>query len=329
MNILFMLHGSEGVCGPRNRQTVIIKELSKKHKIYVTQTEHSIYRENVDPLVTPIKVPSFKYVFSEEEIHTIIKKYTIHAIVDDYRTKLPSGYRLPIPSLYIGHGLITEKFGISQYREIYLQNRTYDFEIISSFYQGDCPPIYNKDIFIEQNPRNSNEKDYYIVYIRFSVQEQILPFLKNSILQKYPVCYLENYTSEDHTPSYISILQNCRGVICTGGHQLPAECFRLQKPVLAFPSFCRVSLDDPNKHTFLLDKEQELNARMVEKAGFGVFCDFPLVNFNEKFLEFHKKIDEGYFNFKDSQFSKDGIQFDFTDGTSTCMSKIEEFLKKL
>jgi len=103
---------------------------------------------------------------------------------------------------------------------------------------------------------------------------------------------------------FADALSRCKGVIAPAGHQLLSEALYLGKPVLAFPQ----------KGQY----EQKVNARMLEKSGYGIHGRF--YRMKKDLSRFLKRIDElptGQNRFE---------RFKFTDDTDYIVNYIIDFV---
>ncbi|HTW91656.1 MAG TPA: glycosyltransferase family protein [bacterium] len=117
--------------------------------------------------------------------------------------------------------------------------------MVSSFYSGDVGPLLRPEI----TGRREKLARFVVVYARNGFAEHILP-----VLGQLPETEFRVFPSERY--DFAESLAACRGVIAPAGHQLMSEALHLGKPVLAFPQ--------DNQY------EQELNARMLERSGWGL-----------------------------------------------------------
>jgi len=138
------------------------------------------------------------------------------------------------------------------------------------------PSILRKEIF-ELKPK---KEDFVLVY-------QTAPIYKKSLFKVFRkmkenfICYnlgrpsktrniiLKNFSEKE----FLNDLSKAKAVILNGGFTLMSEAIYLKKPVFSIP--------------IKGDFEQILNGLILEKSGYGVFCQ----NFNEKSLrDFFKNI---------------------------------------
>ena len=122
-------------------------------------------------------------------------------------------------------------------------------------------------------------------------------------LEAYPGYRFDVYPRK--TGDFADALSRCKGVIAPAGHQLLSEALYLGKPVLAFPQ----------KNQY----EQTVNARMLEKSGFGMHGRFFCMKSDMK--RFFRKIDE--LPARQNRFER----FKFTDDTDYVVNYITDFVK--
>ena len=168
--------------------------------------------------------------------------------------------------------------------------------LISSFYQVDIGPILRDEI---KNAAVKNE-DFILVYLKNSLGEQLKPILSKIDNVKFR-CF------PDNEKDFISSLISCKGVIASAGHQLISECLHLKKPALVFPEVAQY--------------EQELNANMLVKTGWGMIGDIKMAE--KSILEFSKNLNN--FPFKDSD---NNYNFILHDDLENAIIYINQFLKE-
>lgn len=133
------------------------------------------------------------------------------------------------------------------------------------------PPILREEIF-KMKPRTGN---YVLSYISSKSEELIEIFEK---IDKRFIVYgfnrdekRKNITfKKASSKNFLDDLANCEGVVANAGFSLMTEALYLGKPYLALPI----------KGHF----EQILNARYLEKLGYGKYLDSPDKEKVESFL---------------------------------------------
>lgn len=143
--------------------------------------------------------------------------------------------------------------------------------LITSFHSGPLkndhsflfPPILRNEVL----QRKSKEGDHILVYAT-SGFDSLLTVLKGFSREEFKV-YGYNKSEKDQnlqfcehsTDGFLDDLASAKAVIATAGFTLISEALYLGKPYLAFPMQGQY--------------EQQLNAFMLEKEGYGAACNVP------------------------------------------------------
>jgi uncharacterized protein (TIGR00661 family) len=162
-----------------------------------------------------------------------------------------------------------------------------------SFYNGEAGPVIRNEIRM-QKPTAGN---YFLVYTKHDSRRKMIKALK-----KFPEYQFKIYPGAG--VDFAEALAGCRGVIAPAGHQLISEALYLGKPVLAFPQ----------KGQY----EQTVNARMLQKAGRGMYGRLRYAEQDIK--KFFTLIDA--FPFPPDPFER----FCFTDDTPHVIALIHRFV---
>ena len=136
------------------------------------------------------------------------------------------------------------------------------------------PPILRKPILEARATRG----DHVLVYQTSASDQQLLPTLKKLKNRSFVVYGLRRDALEDNCvikdfseEGFVKDLASCRAVVTNGGLSLLHEAIYLGKPVFSVPV----------RHQF----EQEMNARYLEKLGYGLGAPFIQADTLEWFLQ--------------------------------------------
>ncbi|MDC7223364.1 MAG: glycosyltransferase family protein [Spirochaetales bacterium] len=166
--------------------------------------------------------------------------------------------------------------------------------LFCSFFNGEVGPIIRKEIR-EKSPAR---EDFYLVYTKKDSREKMMQHLAD-----FPEENFDIYPRK--TGDFADALSRCKGVIAPAGHQLLSEALFLGKPVLAFPQ----------KNQY----EQKINARMLEKSGYGIHGRF--FRMKKDMARFFRTIDN--LPARQNRFER----FKFTDDTDYIVSYIADFVE--
>jgi len=152
--------------------------------------------------------------------------------------------------------------------------------LITTFHQGTLkndhsflfPPILRQQVL----NLSSSESEHILVYVT-SGFDSLVEVLKSFPREKFKL-YGYNKTEQQNNIEYCEFsadgflqdLASSKAVIATAGFTLISEALYLGKPYLAFPMQGQF--------------EQQLNAFMLDKEGFGACCDIPSVKDVAAFL---------------------------------------------
>ncbi|MBI5531418.1 MAG: teichoic acid biosynthesis protein [Deltaproteobacteria bacterium] len=136
------------------------------------------------------------------------------------------------------------------------------------------PPILRKPI-LEVKPTRG---DHVLVYQTSASDQQLLPTLKKLSKRSFVVYGLRREAVEDNCiikdfseEGFVKDLASSRAVVTNGGLSLLHEAIYLGKPIFSVPV----------RHQF----EQEMNARYLEKLGYGLGAPFIQADTLEWFLQ--------------------------------------------
>jgi len=165
--------------------------------------------------------------------------------------------------------------------------------LFCSFFNGEVGPIIRREI----REKTPTREEFFLVYTKKDSRVKMMETLKN-----FPDLRFDVYPRPEG--DFADALSRCKGVIAPAGHQLLSEALYLGKPVLAFPQ----------KGQY----EQKVNARMLEKSGYGIHGRF--YRMKKDLSRFLKRIDElptGQNRFE---------RFKFTDDTDYIVNYIIDFV---
>lgn len=264
----------------------------------------------------------------EEQMRVVqraIEDFRPDACITDYEYFTPrAAGRLGLPCLSIDHqhvitgcrhdipaGQILDYLGITASIK-FLFSAAPDTLIIS-FFQPPlktarrtriCAPLHRESVFGHAPSKGG----HILVYQSCSISDAFAPFLKTSgrecRIYGYNVDKTEgNLTFRSYSEDgLLADLASCAYVVCGGSHSLISEALCYGKPVMSFPV----------KGAF----EQWLNARYVEKLGYGRHLDMHALDarlfpgFEERLDEYEKNVAAGEFR-----------------GNEAVYGIVEEFLK--
>ncbi len=141
-----------------------------------------------------------------------------------------------------------------------------DVSLVTTFYFGETkndrtflfPPIIRKNVL----EVTASEMDHIIVYLTGGF-ESFIEMLKGFRREKFIVYGYDKGHEQDNITckpfsrdGFLRDLSSCRAVMATAGFTLMTESIYLKKPYLALPMIGQF--------------EQELNALLLEQAGFGM-----------------------------------------------------------
>jgi uncharacterized protein (TIGR00661 family) len=274
MHIAVSLTG-EG-SGHATRMTALCRELGSRHEVSVWCPLHT--RRLMQPRLPDSRfyeLPWFQAAYDGNRVRLLetmrsnlglffraglvaislareLESRQVDAVVSDYEPFLClAGTMTGKPVLQLNHQGVIDRHPALRWDWFvaWLVNRIMmppaSERLVSSFYNGDVGPLLRPEIA----GRREEPADFVVVYARTGFAEHVLP-----VLDKYPNTEFRVFPSEQH--DYAESLAACRGVIAPAGHQLMSEALHLRKPLLAFPQ--------DNQY------EQELNARMLERSGWGM-----------------------------------------------------------
>lgn len=327
MNIAISFCG-EGL-GHASRVCAIAKELKKLHKLIFWCPEksmdffRSIYPDPEIysvPLLSLIKKDNRLMVsltvrenlkglfFSNELIDSLakrLKEREVDLIISDYEPFLvKAAKKSGIPVILLNHpGIIVREkaFNINWFFAWVTANFMMPGykklpHIFSSFYNGDVGPIIREEI---KNAK-AEKKEFLLVYLKDINNYNIIPVL-NSMKD------IEFRIFPGNSHEFSQSLANCRGVISSSGHQLISESLHLKKPMLLIPEIGQY--------------EQFLNARMLEKTGWGLIANRN--NLEKSIREFWKNIDKFPLKSDNSQ------NFILEDDLESAIHKINKYIMKV
>ena len=230
-----------------------------------------------------------------------LKEYQIDALVCDFEpfvSRAASGMGLPL--LNLNHpGIVLKTLPLSLNGIVsrsvarFMTPRAQD-TLFCSFFNGEVGPIIRREIR-EKSPRR---EDFFLVYTKKDSREKVM-----HALSAFPEYNFDIFPQEGG--DFADALSRCKGIIAPAGHQLLSEALYLGKPVLAFPQ----------KNQY----EQKINARMLEKSGYGIHGRFHRMRKDMK--RFFGKIED--LPARQNRFER----FKFTDDTDYVVDYITQFVE--
>ncbi|MDC7219109.1 MAG: glycosyltransferase family protein [Spirochaetales bacterium] len=274
--------------------------------------------------VTVVTIPSFQFVLKDHGVdyfetskvninHVLrfrnitsriqdqLRELQVDALVCDFEpfvSRAAAGIGLPF--LNLNHpGIVLKTFSLSFNGLIsravarFMTPRAQE-TLFCSFFNGEVGPIIRKEI----REKTTAREDFYLVYTKKDSREKMMNYLA-----EFPEHNFDVYPRQ--TGDFADSLSRCKGVIAPAGHQLLSEALYLGKPVLAFPQ----------KNQY----EQKINARMLEKSGYGIHGRF--FRMKKDMIRFFGKIDG--LPSKQNRFER----FKFTDDTDYIVDYIAGFVE--
>jgi uncharacterized protein (TIGR00661 family) len=326
------LHIGVGLAGEGSghamRMTALCRALTRRHRITFWCPLH--VRELLQrslPQSTYFRLPYLKAVYRNNAIDNVatvrhnlglflssssiaallsrrLRRLRVDAVISDYEPLIVRAARSAgIPVLHLNHqhvidnhpALRTSWFKAMAVQVIVMRNARPC--ITSSFYNGDVGPLLRPEITALTPTRG----DFVFVYAREAFREHIVPALGAFPQTKFLV-----FPSAEH--HYANSLAACRGVIAPAGHQLTSEALHLKKPLLVFPQ----------KGQY----EQQLNARMLERSGWGIIGELPTMT--ESIETFLGSIDRFPLHEPDPR-----VRYCLHDDTDRAVALVEERLEQL
>jgi len=290
---------------------------------FVPETVQDFLRRHLGdvPVVT---IPSFQFVLRDHgvdyfetsrvnaghilhfkditgRIREQLREFQVDALVCDFEpfvSRAAAGMGLPL--LNLNHpGIVLKTLSLSfegmASRAVarFMTPRAQE-TLFCSFFNGEVGPIIRREI----REKTPVREDFFLVYTKKDSREKML-----NILEDFPGLKFDVYPRK--TGDFASALSRCKGVIAPAGHQLLSEALYLGKPVLAFPQ----------KGQY----EQRVNARMLEKSGYGIHGRF--YRMKRDMARFFARIDE--LPAPQNRFER----FKFTDDTDYIVNYISDFVE--
>jgi len=262
--------------GHATRMTALCLELTARHRVTVFCPNHTresmqstlpdcrfrdlpgiptVYRGNGVRMLATVKRNAGTFLRSGglvRELARDLEWLRVDAVVCDYEPFLPRAARLArTPAILFNHQGVVDRHPTPRPARLvaWLTNRVMmppaTARIVSSFYNGDVGPLLRPEIAGRREPKG----DFVVVYARPGFAEHIQP-----VLRWFPGTEFRVFPSRQY--DFAQSLAACRGAIAPAGHQFTSEALHLHKPLLAFPQERQY--------------EQELNARMLERSGWGI-----------------------------------------------------------
>jgi uncharacterized protein (TIGR00661 family) len=214
---------------------------------------------------------SFAHLYGKQHgvpIVSIDNQQVIHRCKHDKEIKEGLGFDFEATKAFVkaklpgcDHYVITSFF-FPKIREKFSHNTTL------------VPPILRKAV-LDAKPSRA---DHVLVYQTSTSDQQLLPTLKKLKNRSFVVYGLRREAVEDNCvlkdfseEGFLKDLASCRAVVTNGGLSLLHEAVYLGKPIFSVPV----------RHQF----EQEMNARYIEKLGYGLSAPFIQPDTLEWFLQ--------------------------------------------
>jgi len=323
------MHIAVSLCGEGSghatRMSALCQQLAGRHRVTVWCPEHT--REFMRPLLPECRFESLPWIRTVYDGNRVKIAATVRAnagtflrsgklvgelaralddlaadaVVSDYEPFLVlAARRARIPAIRFSNQAVIDRHPALRLSWLvaWLTNRLMmppaQAQVVSSFYNGDVGALVRSELA----GRRGERENFVLVYARHGFAEQILPVLKAFPGQEFRI-----FPSDRH--DFAQSLAACRGVIAPAGHQLTSEAAHLGRPLLAFPQ--------ENQY------EQELNARMLERSGWGMRgrTDHTLEDV-DRFLRFMP-----YFPLRRPD---RGVLFRFHDCTDLAAERVEHLL---
>lgn len=180
------------------------------------------------------------------------KSHAIKALIADYEPMTCLVAKsLNIPVIAFNHQGILDRFKCRSLSDVvgWGANRFmlphFDHEIVSSFYNGDVGPLIRQQV-MSQVPKTD---DFVFVYAKPTFQSIV-----TRIRTHCPTVDFRWFPNPSMQME--SAMAACKAVVAPAGHQLLSEALVLKKPIFCVPEQWQA--------------EQQLNARMIEKSGWGM-----------------------------------------------------------
>lgn len=175
----------------------------------------------------------------------------IDAVISDYEPFLSrAGLKANLPVIAFNHqGILHRhpKLTLSCIKTLWVNHLVIPRgipNIISSFYDGDVGPLLRAEVL-----NTTPTKGSHIIIYEKKPHSKIAEIAKKN----HPAETFKVFPQK--TENFINALASAKAIITTAGHQLLSESLHFQKPILAIPQKTQY--------------EQELNAEMLEKSGWG------------------------------------------------------------
>ena len=261
--------------GHAARVAALAAELSSRYRIiiFAPTSRHRFLREHV-PNAELHEIPYFAFAKKNERVEYVRtlflnahKLFSFHitvrrlarrlralqpaACISDYDPFVAfAGRRLGIPVLQLNHPSVILRTPSIGFQAImaklfsWMLMGYYDKRVLCSFYNGDVGPIVRRSLTQQRLRR----EDFYVVYLKPCYRRIV-----SRKLRRLGITNIELFP--DPSKDFLSAMARCKGVISSAGHQFISEAIVLGKPAFVIPQ----------KRQY----EQHLNARMLERSGFG------------------------------------------------------------
>lgn len=230
-----------------------------------------------------------------------LRRDGVNAVISDYEPFLAIAARMRrLPLIYVCHqGVVNTHptFNASWLVARFTNQLMMPFArhvITSSFFNGDIGPLIRPEIA----GRGPARGRYLFVYARAAFREHV-----ESALELFPRTEFRIFP--DPQRDFAAELAGCSGVIAPAGHQLISESLVLRKPMLVFPQRGQY--------------EQELNARMLTRSGWGITGDVSGVG--SAIADFLRRLDDFPLSPADP-----GCIFRLSDESARAAVAVEELL---
>ncbi|MFW5696109.1 MAG: glycosyltransferase family protein [Alkalispirochaeta sp.] len=263
--------------GHAARVAALATELSSTYQIFIfaPRSRHGFLREHV-PEAQLFDIPYFSFSKKNERVEyvpTVIQNFDkllrFHisvrrlarvlaeiqptACVSDYDPFVAfAARRLGIPVMQLNHPSVILRSPAIGFQAIvaklfsWLLMGYYDKRVLCSFYNGDVGPIVRRAL-AEQPVRR---EDFFVVYVKPCYRRVV-----SRKLRQLGITNVELFPNPHK--DFRSAMARCKGVISSAGHQFISEAIVLGKPAFVIPQRGQY--------------EQHLNARMLERSGFGAW----------------------------------------------------------
>lgn len=213
----------------------------------------------------------FRFHITVRRLARVLADIAPSACVSDYDPFVAfAARRLGIPVMQLNHPSVILRSPAIGFQAIiaklfsWLLMGYYDKRVLCSFYNGDVGPIVRRAL-TEQPLRRD---DFFVVYVKPCYRRVVSRKLK-----RLGVTNVELFPNPKK--DFRAAMARCKGVISSAGHQFISEAIVLGKPAFVIPQRRQY--------------EQYLNARMLERSGFGAWG--TLKNLHKTLPQFIEDID--------------------------------------